>query len=536
MSTTPPSGEPEFIELGRRPRKKQRRGLVLGIVAGVVVALGLPLGAFAIFRFLSGGGTQPHDVLPANAVGYFRIDLDPSAPQKIDALRFLRTFPAFEKYTHITDDRADVREVVFDALLADAPCDVDYEDDVAPWLGERIGVAVMAPDATGAREPDVAVAIQVSEEQAARQGLEKLRGCAAAGEPVGGWSYLDGYMIVARTQQGAADFAAAAARTPLADNAQFRSDMERLGEQGVASAWFSGEGVYQAFNATVTGDPGPAGGQFDLMRDEVRRQIDDSYRSGAFAFRFDDRYLELATVLTGGAYQEPTGGGVADLRLPETTAVAFGFANGAEYVDRQWNMVLDSLLGGPAPGMTDPDRMNRILERESGLQLPADLQTLVGDSFTLALDGEDLDFDQVARRGPAALDLGARATTDTAGFTRVVGKLEAGIARTGVPVDLVVQGTDDGAVVALNKEYAGELAGDGSLTDTDAFQTAVPQDAQGVLFVNVDLLEQPILNSMGQADAQDDEFTDNATKLQGIGVSGSSHDGYATGSLRVTVE
>nr|MDQ4007251.1 hypothetical protein [Actinomycetota bacterium] len=60
-SSTPPPEEPELLELGHQQRPaRPRRGLVLGIIAGIVVALGLPLGGFAVFRLLSGGGTQPH--------------------------------------------------------------------------------------------------------------------------------------------------------------------------------------------------------------------------------------------------------------------------------------------------------------------------------------------------------------------------------------------------------------------------------------------------------------------------------------------
>jgi hypothetical protein len=545
MSTTP-SGEPEYLELGREPKRKPRRGLVVGIVAGVVVALGLPLGAFAAFQLFGGGGTQPHDVLPGNAVGYVRLDLDPSAPEKIDAVRFLRTFPAFEKYTRITDDRADIREAIFDAVLEDAPCDLTYQGDIEPWLGERFGVALTAPAAGDGREPGVVGAIQVSDEQAARDGLDRLRSCepeAAGADPMGGWTYLDGYMIVAESEQEAQEFAAAAARSPLADNEQFSSDMQQLGEQGVASMWFSGEGVYQAFSSTVIGDPGPAGSEFDRLRDDVRRQIEQSYRSGAVAFRFDDRYVEVAAVVTGDAYEEPEGDSVADMRLPETTAVALGFANGAEYVDQQWETLLGMAPGassGPA-GMVTPDREVRELERALGLRLPADLQTLVGQSFTFALDGSDLDFGALMSGGdPSVLDLGFRVDTDAAAFTRIVESLESRAAQNGVPIDLVVQEAGDGVVAALNDGYADDLAADGSLTDTDVFQTAVPdaQEAQGVFFLDFDRFETTVLDTMrqmGAPRAELAEVTDNVTKIEALGVSSSNHDGYAEGTLRLTV-
>ncbi|MGH3354689.1 MAG: DUF3352 domain-containing protein, partial [Nocardioidaceae bacterium] len=320
-SSTPPQGEPDHLEFGGGSVRKSRRGLVVGIVAGVVLALGLPLGAFAVFRLLSGGGTQPHDVLPADAVAYFRLDLDPSAPEKIDAIRFLQSFPAFERYTRIDDERVDLREVIVEEMASEASCDVDYQDDVAPWLGQRVGVAVMAPSGSGRgrdSEPGVAVAIQVGDEEQARAGLEKLRSCDPGNSEVGGWSYLDGYMVVSKTERDAERFAEAAGRRSLADTETFREDMQRLGDPGVASAWLSGADLTRMLGPVTLTDPGRA------------------FRSLAVAFRFEDRYAELATVVSGPGYREVVGGGTADMRIPETTAVALGFSDGAEHVDRQW--------------------------------------------------------------------------------------------------------------------------------------------------------------------------------------------------------
>jgi len=534
-SSTPSSSEPEHLELGHQAPTGPRRGLVVGIVVGVVAALALPFSAFAIFRFLSGGGTQPHDVLPGNAVGYFRIDLDPSAPQKMEAIRFLRTFPAFEKHTHITDDSADVRETIFDAMVGSAPCRVDYEQDVAPWLGERFGVAVMAPNA-GDDHPTLVGAVQVTDRQGAEEGLRQLQGCHRGGEPGGGWSYLDGYMVVAKTQQEAADFAAAARRTPLADSAQFRADMDRLGEQGVASLWFSGEGAYQIFSSKVTGDPGPAGSELDLLRDQVRRQIESSFHSGAAAFRFDDSYLELATVLTGDAYQEPADGAVADMALPRTTAAALGFVDGAKYVDRQSDVLLGMMAGGP--GAADPEQARRKLEEHLGLRFPDDVKTLVGDSFTVALDGEGLGLAALAGRGnPSLVDLGARSSTDTDAFREVVQSLQEAATRNGIPVELAVEDTEDGAAVALNKDYAATLTGGGPLPGTAVFDRAVPDadEAQSVLFVNVDVLENAGLGMVSMAGGEMQELLANVTKLEALGVSSSVRDGYAQGTVRITV-
>jgi Protein of unknown function (DUF3352) len=540
-------GEPEYLDVGDTPPRRPRRVLLLAVAATVTVALGLPLGAFAVLRLLGATGPQPHDVLPANALAYVRVDLDPSGPEKVRALRFLRTFPAFEARTGIDDDRADVREALLDATLGLGACGLDYDDDVAGWLGERVGAAVTPPPVTappaGARRPGLVVAVQVRDEPAARRGLRALARCADDGRRSFGWAFLDGYAIVAETRPQAELHAAAAARSPLAERARFAADMRLLGEQGVASVWFSGEDLFECLAAGMVGDPGPAGSAFDRLRNDARRAVVRDYRSGAVAFRFGDGYAELAAVLTGTGYREPAGSAVADVTLPGTTAVALGVNGGAVQVERRWP-ALRALLAGHAPVLTAPfaaddaaDRIRR-LERRLGLRLPGDLRTLVGDSVTLAVDGTGLGIGTLAAGGLPGLDLGARVRTDVADLTRVVRRLEATAARHGVPVDVVVRRTDRGAVVALNQHYAGRLAdGGGALEDTDVFRTAVPDagEAQAVLFVNVDALEVPLLSALRLAGVADAATAANLTRLQALGVTGRVHDGYAAGALRLTV-
>ncbi len=64
----------------------------------VAIAAAVLLGgaAWALVAVLGGGGPQPAEALPASTAAYFRIDLDPSAGQKIAALRLADRFPALE--------------------------------------------------------------------------------------------------------------------------------------------------------------------------------------------------------------------------------------------------------------------------------------------------------------------------------------------------------------------------------------------------------------------------------------------------------
>src|SRR4029450_6488323 len=85
----PPPGTPD---LAASSGGAGRRGLIAGGIA-VVLALVLRGGAYAAYTGLSGSGAQPAAALPGNAIAYVRIDMDPSASQKINAIGFVRQVP-----------------------------------------------------------------------------------------------------------------------------------------------------------------------------------------------------------------------------------------------------------------------------------------------------------------------------------------------------------------------------------------------------------------------------------------------------------
>jgi hypothetical protein len=70
----------------------RRRGVVIGAVVASLLVVGA-VGAVGAKLALGGGGKQPAEVLPREAVGYIRVDLDPSAGQKIAAFRLLDKLP-----------------------------------------------------------------------------------------------------------------------------------------------------------------------------------------------------------------------------------------------------------------------------------------------------------------------------------------------------------------------------------------------------------------------------------------------------------
>jgi hypothetical protein len=504
------------------PEPKRRRGLIVGVVAGVVAAVGLPLGGFAVYNSLSGGGAQPHDALPGDAIGYLRVDVDPSAGQKVQGLRLLQKFPGFTEATGLDDPQDDVRKAMFDAIKGEDGCDLDFEDDVDPWLGERLGVAAFAP-VEGEPDPGVAVAVQVKDEDAARSGIEDLLACGDSGAKEAGWAYYNDYLIIAETQELADGYAKDAEADPLAANEAFDADMERLGEQGVASFWFDGAGLIEAIRsspAAMMSADGPT-------LEQAGEAVDQSAVSGAGALRFDDSYAELAMVVGGKAYEELGDVDPVQIDLPESTAFAVGGADMASLVERQWDLMAQMDDSG-----TSQDQIEQF-EAETGFNLPEDLQTLFGDNFVLSLDSSGLD-EVFQSFDTASLNLGASIATDQEKFDALYGKLQDLAAKEGIPLQLNKVDTDDGVIVAANPDYADRLGEGGDLTDSDRFTTAVADadEAQSFFYLDFEVVQ----TLAAQFAGDDQEFLDNLEPLQAVGGSASYGDGYADVSLRVTVD
>ncbi|MGH8967750.1 MAG: DUF3352 domain-containing protein, partial [Actinomycetes bacterium] len=225
MSTNTPSGPaggPEYIgadiasdDSGAGPGAK-RWGTLGAVTAGVVGVVAL--GGWGAYALLAGGGDQPSEVIPANAAGFVSLDLDPSAAQKIEAIKILNKFPVLKKELDLSD-REDLRELVFTKIQDEGTCkDLDYEQDVKPWIGDRIGLAgVPVGD-----ESAPLVALQVSDQEAADTGVKALAKCAEAGEEFG-YAFLDGYVLVSDSEKHADELAAAAEKASLADDPAFQN-------------------------------------------------------------------------------------------------------------------------------------------------------------------------------------------------------------------------------------------------------------------------------------------------------------------------
>ncbi|MEZ5192870.1 MAG: hypothetical protein R2734_10335 [Nocardioides sp.] len=182
-----------------------------------------------------------------------------------------------------------------------------------PWLGQRAAVAAVS---LGKDRVPVGV-LQVTDAQAAADGLRAVAACAANGdaEQVSGvdtrWVVADGWAYIAEDADTARRVADAAASGSLADDADYTDWMDRVGVRGIVTAYAAPEaGTHLADlleqNAAGLGaddlgmTPSPMTGMADQMRGQLGGLPEDG-RDGAVQRRWSGLEAVGATPAGGAA-------------------------------------------------------------------------------------------------------------------------------------------------------------------------------------------------------------------------------------------
>lgn len=525
---TPAWGQPDYLVGGPGGQPPYRQPGAAGrgvkaLVVATVLAVLVGGGALALYQLdplnLFKAGPQAAQAVPANAVFYVGVDLEPSAEQKVAALRFLNHFPSFRNNAGLQDENADVRKWVFGKAFGNAGCDVSYDEDVAPWLGGKFGFAGL-PVRDGSREPAGMMAVEVSDTQAAATGLKSLQNCPG---PTGdssfsfGFDFTGDYAVLAETQVMAEQFAASAADSALAADDGFVADMESLGDLGVATVWADVSTAVDLF-----APPMLAGDEFAFLK--------TSYQRLAATFRFSGDSLEAVTSVLGDAPSFEHGDNRI-VELPESTVFAVSEAGGGERLDASWDDILTA--AGP-----DIDAQIAEFEALTGLAVPGDLRTVLGENLMIAVDSDGLTAEALQADDPSLLNAGVRFTSDpdelNAIYTKVLALLEEE-AQQSLP--FVKSETDDGIVLATNDSYAERLVKlGGGLGDSEQFQSVTENAASKelVLFFNWDLVEDQILEAAENAGASQ-EVIGNLSPLRAVGLTSGIEGDYTVSTFRLSV-
>lgn len=523
--------QPEY--LGDRPADQPepargRRTVVLG-VAAVAVAGAVAAGAWAAVSLMS-GGTQPAEAIPANALGYAGLDLDPSATQKIEAIKILRKLPAIEKNLEISS-QDDLRRWVFEQAQKDGECqNLDYDRDVEPWIGDRIAFAAVPAEKPGT-SPTPLVALQVTDTDAAPDGIAKLLKCD--GEPAQYGVAMSGdYALISDSQKRADALAAQAERSPLAEDASFQKWTSRVGDPGILTMY----AAPGAMDALVDMEGGSGDAWFAYAPDtqarsalrmqarmsrmnEQLKSLYDGFQGMAGVVRFQSGAVEAE--FAGLSENKQLGltlspGARTDIgELPSGTAVAIGLA-----LPKRWGQDYLDLMAKLTGDERSTKQMIAQTEAQTGLQLPQDVERLLGEGVAVAL-GQDLDV-RAASQDPTTIPAGVRVSGNPQEIQAAVDKVKKAIGPDGDM--LVSEPGDHDVALGLREDYVRTLAGRGSLSDQAAFRDVVPdaEKAAAAVYVDLDAVQRWLTEGMqevGTPSRDEIEVRDNLAPLRAFGMS-----------------
>jgi hypothetical protein len=287
------------------------------------------------------------------------------------------------------------------------------------------------------------------------------------------------YLLLSDTQRHADRAAADAARAALQDDAGFRGWMAKVGDPGVVTAYVSARALpLLAERARTDGRLGGHGA--DTPRLKVLYQ---EFKGMAGVVRFSHGALEAEFVgqgLPGSLASAGDGSGPGITKLPTTTAAAVSVTFRRGWLERYLHS-LSRLLGD---GVSVHDLLAQG-EAATGLRLPQDAETLLGNGVTVSLDGADLPA-LTRSPDPRAVPAAVRIDGDPTRITAIIDKLRP---LAGPAADSVVVRTGPGVVgLGLDEGYVNLVVKDGGLGDSPVFRAVVPDAARAstVLYVNLD--------------------------------------------------
>jgi hypothetical protein len=509
---------------------------------GAAMALIIGGGAFAFYQLdplhVFNAGPQAAEAVPADALAYAGVDLDPAATQKINALRFLSHFPGFNDVADIQSERDDIRKSILTDAIDSLDCQgVSYDATIEPWLGNKFGFAAMPSEDGG--DPEPLIVMETTDTGKASDAFDQLNACAKAtgSSDDYGYAFSGDYALLTSSQDLADKYANDAESSSLADDGDFQDDMDALGDLGVATAWVDIAGLIDAYGAGMfdsgvidpASDPSSA---LDLLKAQAQR--------AAATFRFSSDHADIVTAVRGD-FPKSDFGDNEIVSLPDSTVFAMSVSGGGDALAASW----DDIMAAQRKLNANVDRQITAFERQTGLNVPDDLETLLGDNLLLAVDQDGLSAATLNSNDPSQFNAGLRFTGDGPKlhdlYDRILGLLEEGV---GTQLPFSKQDFDDGIAIATNDSYASKLADlDGNLGESQNFQSVVgdAESKQFVLFFNWDLVEDDILQSLGGAGAVGDQSSmqkvaDNLKPLRAFGVSGGIEGDYSMSTLTVSVD
>lgn len=288
-----------------RKRGLKRTVLTVAGAAALVVASGA-----AAFAFLSGGGPQPEQAMPADTIGFVKLDMNPSADQKINLARFITTNLPDNPNGTVGATGDPLGDALSEAGVLDGAPFTWQELDA--WAGDRVALGFLPSTDS---EPIPYVIIAVDDEQAMTTFM------AAHASDTAHAMVKDGFAVVAETPETVTRVVNATSY--LSDNPTYQEDRDLLGTGQILSGWVDGTLLNTASTTVGLSDTPDVTGRY------------------AFAVTVEPDVLDL-TVIANGATVDgttppalPSGNDLAS--APANTLAGISIANPGTLLKTVWD-------------------------------------------------------------------------------------------------------------------------------------------------------------------------------------------------------
>jgi hypothetical protein len=343
----------------------------LSLLAALVVACG---------SGSAGGEADPASAVPADAMFYGEVNVRPEGDLRQD------TLDAAGKVLRTDDPEGTIRELIDKAFAEEDQADLDYDKDVKPWLGERLGLW-FGTRLDGEGDPVGALIVAVTDTEAAMEAVRKSRknnGDKLASRSYNGTEFDvdqdgvamgivgDDYLAVGDEAEFKKTVDAAKGQS-LAESDRYRKALDSLEDQRLAH-------FYVDFKRLLSLAARSGGGQDEQDLQQLQALIPFD-KLGALMGSFQASADRLAIDVSLKA--QPSGGALGALGnlysfgstpllrdLPGDSWVAFG--------SPKYGASLKAALDQYA-GMFGGAAVQQQLERQFGIDLDEDLLSWMGD-------------------------------------------------------------------------------------------------------------------------------------------------------------
>ena len=324
-------------------------------VASILCALGI-----AALAGCGGAGGGPRSLVPEGSAVYGEITLDPEGDQERAVEAILERFPGGE------DAGRRLQAELAKGLREDG---IDYERDIASWLGEE---AVFFVSGVSEDDAEAALVIDTTDEGSTREGLGRIGGGRARERSYEGEEYvvrqgtaygvIDGHAVIG-TEAGlrAAVDTSKEGEETIEDSEEAQEALGRLPDDALVKAYFDGR--------RLLGSLGPAG----AIAAPFVRAFDEPYTFSLTAEE-DAVVLDstLPSSLTGLLGPLFFGGGTEAVQeLPRDAWLALG--------QPEVGQTLKTFLGLAGRSLGGQEQLEEQFRTETGLDLNEDVIGWMGD-------------------------------------------------------------------------------------------------------------------------------------------------------------